>query len=164
MSKDKQVNPKIAKTRGELAQALGVSLQSVQTYVAEGAPGKGPGGYDIDAFIRWRAENKRPLRGPAAGGEKTGDQARLLKAQADEKESKAALAELELQIQRGEFLPIAEVKERDIARIAAVKRGLLAFDRSLPPRLVGLQEKEMQPVIRAMCRELLSRFAQMSKA
>ena len=150
-----------ARTRGELAQALVLSLQSIATYAAEGAPKRGPEGYDIEAWRKWRAENKAPLRNSAGGQEKSGDKARLLKAQADEREAKAALADLQLKIERGEYMPISEVKDRDIARVAMVKRGLFSLDRSLPPRLVGLQEKEMQVVIRKHVRELCERFARM---
>jgi hypothetical protein len=159
--KKRSGNTRFVKTRGEVAQALDVSLQSIATYVAEGAPKKGPKGYDVDAFIRWRAENKAPLRGPEDGQEKTGDLARLLKAQADEREIKASHADLRLSIDRGEYLPIAEVKERDIARITMVKRGLLAFERSLSPRLVGLGQLQISVIIRKAVRDLLEKFSKM---
>jgi transposase len=147
-------------------------------------------GYDLQALLQWMRErgyacgiNKstgRPtntavdvglVAGSASvsavadvGGDRlpgNEDRRRLLKAQAKEREAKAELVALRLAVERGEFLPLDEVKARDIARIHVVKRGLLAHARSLPPLLQGLGLKEMEVVITRAVRELLLRFSKM---
>jgi hypothetical protein len=89
------------------------------------------------------------------------DAERKLKAEADEREAKAALAAIKLEFERGEYVPIAEVKERDLARIAVVRRGLLSMPRSIAPRLVGLTEKEIEVALKTVARDLLERFAKL---
>lgn len=154
--------PQFAESRGELAQALGVSLQSVQTYHAEGAPRRTDQGYDVEAWRQWRLEHKSGhLPRVPSSADAVEDKDRLLRAQADEREEKALLAKLEREELEGELIRKAEVKDRDIARVHAVKRGLLAFERALPPKLVGLNEREMRAVLAKELRLLLERFQRM---
>lgn len=72
MAKRKPKNPpaQIAKTRAELAKALGrKSVRSIGEYIAAGMPGKA-GAYDVEVCRTWIAENIRtaPTETPAAGG------------------------------------------------------------------------------------------------
>ncbi len=149
-----------ASSASKAAAACGVGRGTLIDWINQGCPGKQAGGYDIEAIRAWRAENKGEVRGVADNGETT-DAARLKKAQADEREAKAALAVLQLAIQRGELLPIIQIKERDLARIAAVKRGLLALPKAMATRLVGLPQKEIEVALRTAVNELLQRFARM---
>ncbi|HEY3493632.1 MAG TPA: hypothetical protein VGK73_03055 [Polyangiaceae bacterium] len=92
----------------------------------------------------------------------TADHKRLLKAQADEREAKAALADLKLKLERGEIVEEAKVRERELAIASFVKRWLLGLSRDWPPRLVGLNEKELRTVIERQVDDLLTRMARMS--
>lgn len=96
-----------------------------------------------------------------AGATTPGEAVRLrnLSAQARERIAKAEMREIELRQLRGEVIPIEEVKKRDVARIAIVKRGLLAFADSLPQHLEGLSVREMKAVIQHRVRSLLERFS-----
>jgi len=149
------------KTARAAAVELGVDRGTLQEWLARGAPGKKRRGFDLDAIRAWRNANVAPPRAPPSGEEDIADRARLLRAQADERQAKAQLAELQLKIQRGEYLEISAVKERDHARIAIVKRGLFALGKVLPDRLVGLGQREMKVIIDTASRGLLERFASM---
>jgi hypothetical protein len=70
------------------------------------------------------------------------------------------LLRLRLRVERGEYVPMAEVKGRDLARIHVVRRGLLELGRTLAPRLVGMtSEKDLEVTIKLEARRLLERFA-----
>lgn len=86
---------------------------------------------------------------------------RNLLEQARERKVKRRIRQIELRKLRGELVPLAEVQARDLARIAVVKRGLLAFSESLPQHLVGLSEAQMASVLRIRVRQLLERFSKM---
>lgn len=155
---------RVVATQAELAEALGVRVSGIQYYKRAGAPGKGPDGYDVDAWERWRAANVDAPRGGGKRGsaeEGVGDRSRLLKAQADERRAKADLAGLKLAIERKDYIAKSEIEEWDRARIAVVKRGLMALPRKVSCGLVGLMEQEIEVVLMREIRDLLTRFASM---
>lgn len=106
------------------------------------------------------SEAARTLR---AGGEnrRSSDSARLLKARADEREAKAAHAALELKIQRGEFVPRSEVEDRENTLAKFFQRWALGLETELPPRVVGLSEKEIRVIVRSSARNMLTRAAKL---
>lgn len=134
-----------------------MSIQTVNAWLKTGAPGS-RGAYDLEAIAKWRAEHKRPPH-RWRSEEEHGDQARLLKAQADERQAKAALAEMRAKVEAGEYRSVREIEEWDRARVAVVKRGLLAMGRKLGPTLVGLGPKELEVAIGRYAKDLLRRFA-----
>jgi hypothetical protein len=76
------------------------------------------------------------------------------------KKARADLLEMDLRQRRGELVPLKEVEQMFVARIMAVKQGLLALSRALPPQLVICQtEREMEPVIHKAVYGLLEAFA-----
>jgi len=159
--KSTENSPRFVKTRGELSQILGVSTQTLFDWCSRGAPGKGPKGWDVEATRQWRQEHLRQSHEKTDILKDESTQQRFLKAQMHEKEAKAELAKLKLQIERRDFVAKTEIQEWDLARNAVVRRGLLAFVRSLPPLLVGLDQRQMEPVIKRRVNELLERFAKM---
>ena len=80
-----------------------------------------------------------------------------------DKESKkyqAGLRELELKKRRGELIEWSEVEDLFVARIGAVKAGLIAFERSMVPDLIMCRaERDMAIIIRKAVRTLLDGFA-----
>jgi hypothetical protein len=163
----------IVRTSAAAAKALGISTRSLRNWLAAGAPRPGPGGFwDVSAILQWRQKHILPRRGgPPPGGEARVAASpsptalthaeRLLKAQADEREARAALAKLRLHVEQGKYLSREEVEERGIARIMAVKRGLLAFPKALAPLVVGMSVPEAEALILSKVRELLIKFSTM---
>lgn len=162
------------KTIGQLAQYVGKRTDTVRTYRDKhGAPvEKTKHGYSVDALRIWmdkhgytqHRHSQRPDEAEDNGN--SGDEVfstrdRLLRAQALEREAKAELAALKVKVEHGEFLPKEDVRNRDVARIAMVRRGLLALVKQLPPRLVGMNVGEMEIVLKEQIRGLLTRFSQM---
>jgi predicted NUDIX family NTP pyrophosphohydrolase len=76
------------------------------------------------------------------------DTNRHKKAEADVKEIKAKLLELELKIKQGRLLPFEEIEVDRLKRISAVKRQLLGLPRKLAPRLEGKNEAERLEMIK----------------
>ena len=108
-----------------------------------------------------RSEAARLLRGPGPRV-RTPDSKRYLKAQADEKEAKAELAKIKLQLERGEIVPRKVMDDHDAAVASYFRRWALGLSKDWPPRLIGLNEKEMATVIDRQARDLLTRMARMS--
>lgn len=150
-----------AKTAREAAEILGQAPHTLEDWIRRSKIEKGPKGYDVQAVKRWRDENMPPPRTKKDDPEATGDQARLLKAQADEREAKAELADLKLQIEKGQYRSIQDIELWDRSRNAVIRRGLLGFPRSISPLLVGLQLKEIESVMMQKVRGLLEAFAKM---
>jgi hypothetical protein len=76
------------------------------------------------------------------------------------KKFQAQRRELELRHRRGELVERKEVEQLFVARIMAVKQGLLILARALPPQLAACSsEREMEPIIHRAVRNLLEAFA-----
>ena len=79
----------------------------------------------------------------------------------ENKRFQAKMRELEYLRRRGELVELADVQKFFVARILAVKQGLLSLPRSLPPLLTNLtSEREIEAVVRRMVLELLEKFSQ----
>lgn len=79
---------------------------------------------------------------------------------AQNKKFQAQRRELDLKKRRGELVERREVDQLFVARIMAVKQGLLILPRALPPQLATCShEREMEPIIRRAVQDLLETFA-----
>ena len=121
--------------------------------------------YDLLQVQTWldRRDGQAPAR-PAGSGNpeqpfltvqsgKDYEDARLKKARAE-------LLEMDLKVRRGELVPTQEVEQMFVARILAVKQGLLSLSRTLPPQLAALrEEREIEAVIRRVVHHLLEDFS-----
>jgi hypothetical protein len=76
------------------------------------------------------------------------------------KKFQAQRRELDLRQRRGELVERSEVEQLFVARIMAVKQGLLILSRALPPQLATCShEREMEPIIYRAVHNLLEAFA-----
>jgi phage terminase Nu1 subunit (DNA packaging protein) len=171
----------------ELAQAIGRSVPTLHEYRRRGCPvRKVDGVYPVEAIAEWIRRNIRTKAGrprvrgprrkkpgqPAAAGPDEDGQAqagqededyeelyireRALKTQAQRERE-----QLKHQIESGQYIPLEEVRKRDIERISVVKSGLLALPRRLAQELMGLTATQIEVLLRTRFRELLERFAAM---
>lgn len=161
-----------APTLGKLAHAIDRTRPTLTRYQERGAPvKKTKKGYAVEPVLEWMRVNVRrktdettPGNAGNGSGPKTREEkARLayLEAQAVEKKAAGELREMKLQVQRGEFIPVEEVKRRDIERISVVRSGLLSLPRRLAQELVGLTANQMEVMLRTRFREILERFSRM---
>ena len=79
---------------------------------------------------------------------------------AESKKHQARLRELEYRQRKGELIEVASAERFFMQRIDIVKQGFLAFERSLPPRLILCKnEREMAEVLHESIRGLLEVYA-----
>jgi hypothetical protein len=68
--------------------------------------------------------------------------------------------EMQLKILSRDFVAVAKVREHFLAAFAGLRGELTQWESVLPPQLVGLDEKSMQPKIRALVDETLARLSE----
>lgn len=136
----------------EVAEWFGVSVQGVSKWLGNGMPKSPSGAYDLRDVARWVVARK-------TGRTVSDDYERKLKAEADEREAKAAKAALDLKIQTRQFRDVAEFREWYEAQVSVVKRSFLALERTLPPALEGRNAREMEPECRRQIRGVLAKLA-----
>jgi hypothetical protein len=154
MTTTQQRENRHVKTLEGAARALNVSRKSVMRYATAIGLEKTRAGWALEPL---RRERDRRMVELAA----TPDGARLLAARADERTAKARLAELELAIRRGDYVPRAEVRARNLEWIALVTRALEGWAVTLPPRLLSLDERAMRAILREEARAVRTRIARM---
>lgn len=142
-------------TRVELAKHFDISIDRVQQYVSLGLPvhTKGKQGkaalYDLQACEQWVQENFRQ--------EETGtlQEAKLRKLTAE-----AALAEIELERERGRLVEIDEVAKQVTAMLTNVRAKLLALPTKTSGLCLGLtSQAQIKEVIDNAVREALDELS-----
>ena len=145
-------NGYLVHSQREVAEFFGMSVQGISKWLSNGLPRAVDGAYDLGVVARW-ALARKPAR------DRGGDYERKLKAEADEREAKAATAALDLEVQRRTYRPVAEYQEEYEAAVSAAKRGFLALEKTLPPALEGRTAREMEPEVRRQIRGVLAKLA-----
>lgn len=148
-----------------VAEIFEVTERTVRNWIKAGMPRLSRRRFDRGQIQAWldRKDGQVATRPAPAGDplqpfliEQSGkdfEDARMKRARAD-------LLELDLKQRRGELVPRTAVQQMFVARIMAVKQGLLSLPRALPPQLMVCQtEREMEPVITKAVRDLLEGFA-----
>lgn len=163
MTYKKAKPPQFAGSLKDLAVALGLPYRRVWRWSQDPAfPARGPKGWEVAVIQAW-AGMLHQARTMAPDPKRKELRERLEEARAEKEEHRGQLLKLQLEIQRGEYRPLREIEAWDRARTAVVKRGLLAFAKSLPPLLVGLTELDMAVVIDRRVRDLVRRFGQFTE-
>ena len=126
----------------EAANLFDVSISTIKKWSAEGFPIKG----ELREQIAWVRLN-RPLVTNA-----------ITAARTRKIEVEAKLKELELMIKEGELLPRSEVVDHLRFVILETKHRFLQLNRTLPPRLVGLESRQQGDVIKKEVIGILTRF------
>jgi phage terminase Nu1 subunit (DNA packaging protein) len=149
---------KVVETLSQLAVALGVSLATVNLWRTRGAPDREERGYSVEAYRRWRLEH---IKLPAARPTPTAQLSRKRQLEEQLLAARAELTEIQVARARGDLIPLEEANERIRGLGQAMTRHLGAMHVKLAPLLVGLTEREMQPIIRRFCREFAERISQL---
>jgi len=128
----------------EVGNLFDVSVSTIKKWGAEGFPIKG----ELKEQIAWVRTN-RPIVGSLI------TEARTRKINAE-----ARLKELELLIKEGQLLPRSEVVDHLRFIILETKHRFLQLNRTLPPRLVGLEPRQQGDFIKKEVIRILTRFHQ----
>jgi phage terminase Nu1 subunit (DNA packaging protein) len=139
-----------------VAAVFKVTLRTVQNWKnAEGMPIAGRDKYDLAEVVRWRIERELQDRMPGSS-----DEARLIKAQADEREQKAKLVKMAAKKRAGELLEVEEVERGLIDRIIATKTALRCLSLVLVTRLDGVEKRtEIERIVETEVYSCMERFA-----
>ena len=141
----------IIKTQKEAAEYAGVNTRTIRRWVKADMPLTKDGHY-IKSMLDFYKKNE--------GKQPTEDKNRQQKAEADLKETKAKLAQRELELKTGELIRREDIEKGRIARIQAVKRGLLGLGRKLAKRIATMKNpRKIEALITEEVRYLIEGFA-----
>jgi hypothetical protein len=148
----------------QIARRLNLHPATISQWISIGCPGKADGAYDMGKIAAWRDEYKGKdsrVDTEGKGGAPPDPAERSFKKALEEKllEHKTELARIQVEKEQGKLVDVTDMKEqlREIAH--AIRRVLLTAHEGLAPRLVGLQEKEMKPIILRFMRDTCERLA-----
>lgn len=140
----------IIKTQKEAAAYVGRDTRTIRRWVANGMPITAEGHYIKTMLDMFKVSE----------GDQSEDRQRHQKADADLKETKAKLAEMELELRTGEWLGREQVERDSVRKITTVKRALLGLGRKISPQLAALrQPRKIQKIIDDTVREIIENFA-----
>jgi len=156
----------IVKGKPAVAAHFGVSERQVRRWVKDPSfPSLSGRRYDLIQIQAWRdrKDGQAPARAALSGDPRQPElSAERGKDYEDSrlKRTRRELLELDLRQRRGDLIPRKEVGQLFVARIMAVKQGLLVLARALPLQLATCRhEREMEPIITRAVRNLLETFS-----
>lgn len=123
----------IIKTQKEAAEFAGVDVRTVRRWIKNNMPRTEKGWY-IKSMLLFYKENE--------GSQHTEHKEKQAKAEAELKDTKAKLADLELKDRQGEFLNRDTVEKENTRKVLALKRALLGLGRKLAPQLARLKNPQ----------------------
>jgi transposase-like protein len=130
-------------SNAQACRAWGISRKTLAEWVQKGLPMAGRSKYPLFAGSDWIRQftqvNTTSL---------TEERTRLVKTQAD-------LKSLQLLVEKGILVSKEEVVGHNRAAIFDAKQKFLLLRRTLPPKLVGLEAREMSDIIRKEIRRIL---------
>jgi phage terminase Nu1 subunit (DNA packaging protein) len=145
-------NPGILATQKQVASVFRVDERTVRNWIEAGMPVKEGGKYDLAEIVAWKSMRDQPTS-PAALSAKI-EELKLRMAG-----YKVDLVEAKVNEVKGRYFPREEV-ERGLVQVSiAIKRALLALPRAIAPRLVGLEPREIEAVLRERVEEIINLFA-----
>lgn len=131
LQKEKEMNARV--TRRELAQRIGVVMQTITKWESAGLPVDAPGrkgkpSLYIEADVKkWLASREKDARNNG-----TGDVARE---RARKERAQAILAEQTFEIRAGELVRSSEVEQAWAAEVSAVRAKMLSWPASISDRI-----------------------------
>ncbi len=133
-----------------LAEVCEVTPAAIRKWTLQGLPKAGRGVFDLAKAIAW-VRRHRPLKGAEPG---------LIEERRREMAARARLRELDLLQRQGELIRREEVAGEFCARARYIKADLLFLDRTLNPRLEGLDLYQRGAILKKFGRDLLLRYCQ----
>jgi len=144
-------NSQELRTQKQAARYAKVDERTIRRWAKRGMPRPPDGGYQ-----KWILDFYKQNEGQGP----TGDRQRELKAQADLKETKAKLAQIELDIATGKLVAVEQIEQERIRRILVVKRALLGMGRKLAPALAKTKApQKIKQIIDELVKSIIEGFA-----
>jgi ribosomal protein L29 len=138
----------IARTLPQLSRELGVASRTLRNWIGEGMPVRDDRTYDIEAIRAWRAG--RDSRRKSTEAEELDNEIR-----------RARLRNLDLEYKArvGQLVPKEDIDRRDVARVIAVKRELLAIPRALAKPLEHLEARKIEAILKDKIHQVIRKFS-----
>jgi hypothetical protein len=130
--------------QADLADLFSASVSTLKKWSAEGFPLKGT----LKAQIQWVRENR-----PIVGSPITDARTRKISAE-------ARLKELELMLKQGDLLPKKQMSDYIGMAMLDAKNSFLRLDRTLPPKLIGKDPRELADIVKSDVRKIIKAFHQ----
>jgi len=146
-------------TIAALGAEFGASTYTMAHWRTNGAPMERTAhGYAVEPLRAWVRENRELVDRRRKPQDTEAIDREYDAAKALQKRYQARLARLEYRHRVGELISKEEMKSRDVARIVAVKRGLLSLPKSVAHEIVGRDPREVEVILTRKVRDLLERF------
>lgn len=136
-------------SQSRLAKLFGVSVRTVGNWIVEGMPVMPGGKYDIIEVRAWRElkKNKKKEKQDGKKGKEYWE--------TEYRKFKAQMAEITLRKMKGQVL-LRSVVESELCQICqTINSNIQLFEKWLPPKLQGLNEKEMAEIIKDCTKQIL---------
>ena len=147
-------DPSVLATQKLVAKVFRVDERTVRNWIESGMPVKEGGKYDLAEIVAWKALRDQD--------DKKGDASWIEKYHAIKTHLtgiNAKLAQIKLKTIEKELIPKEEVERGLIQVSIAIKRALLALPRAIAPRLIGLEPREIEALLRERVEEIVNLFA-----
>lgn len=145
-----EADPSILATQEHVAKVFRVTVRTVRNWIETGMPVMKSGRYDLAEIVAWKFMRDHAV---LSEGRKDDNWVGLYR------ECKAKIEEIKLWTIKGNVIPKQEVEQGLVQVSIAIKRALLALPRAIAPRLVGLEPREIEAVLRERVEEIINLFA-----
>jgi len=141
----------IVKTQAAAGKYASVSARTIRRWVKNGMPRTTDGCY-IKGMLDMFKQHE--------GSQPTEHRQRTQEAEANVKELKGKLLEIELKIKQGQLIERDKIEGQIVRKVVAVKRALLGLGRKLAPELAKEKNpKKVQRIIDVRTRDIIEGFA-----
>jgi len=141
----------IIKTQAAAGKYASVSARTIRRWCKNGMPRTSDGCY-IKSMLDMFRKNE--------GNQPSVHKDRRQKGEADIKETRAQLLEIELRIKKGELVEKEEVEKKNVRKIIVLKRKLLTLGRRIAVTLPTKYRKKIQNAITDQIRDMIDEFAE----
>lgn len=149
--KDDAVQAGIIKDQKKAAKYADVKDRTIRRWVKEGMPLTAEGHYIKHFLDVWKQNS---------GKAPTEEKNRQQKAEAEYKELKTKLLQIEFDIKAGKLIPLENIQKDRLAKIQTVKRALLGLGRKLAKNITGkIEPREIQAIIDEEIKGIIEGFA-----
>jgi phage terminase Nu1 subunit (DNA packaging protein) len=149
-------------TVDEVAAEFGQHANTVRKWVSKGCPCDRPGGnkpilFDLAEVAKWRRDQGLTGDPGRPANRETGD---LQSARTRKENAMADWHELRVATAKKELLPAGEVEETWTRHVLAARSEIIEIPAAVAPQLVGLDAPEIQTILEARIRAVLTKLSQ----
>jgi hypothetical protein len=116
----------------------------------DGAPVNDDGSFSLPDLIEWREEKFKKAV------EDAGPESDWLE---KKREMDAKLAELKLNLAKGELVPEAEIEKGRVTRVRALRQAFLGLPARMAPALEGMDRRQIEAILADELRGIITRLA-----